>query len=185
VQSREANIKFELTQLQDKHDKATQKLEATRGKAAQDHTEFSLKIQQLEENIREKTEEADESIIVLYADNERLEQQIQELTQKSKLLQLGQLQSLRQSFLITSSADLNQAATNSPSDSGQTLGVEGIQTPLDIDRKIVDLEEQVLLITKKLRASEDKEVTLNKKVGAQKDRFSHLRLRSINAPKEL
>lgn len=142
-QDREANMKFELAQSLEKLDKANQKVESTRGKAAQDHTEFSLKIQQLEETLREKTEESDESIIVLYADNERLEQQVQELTQKNKALQLGTLQSLRQSFLITSSADLNQPTTNATPVPGNEAHAENIQ-PLDIDRKIVDLEEQVL-----------------------------------------
>ncbi len=41
---------------------------------ATDHTEYSLKLQGVEEQLREKTEEADESIIVLYEDNEVMHQ---------------------------------------------------------------------------------------------------------------
>ena len=57
LEEQKHNMKFELEQVKDKYEKASQKVEATRSKAATDHTEFSLKIQQLEESLREKTEE--------------------------------------------------------------------------------------------------------------------------------
>ena len=89
----------------------------------------------------------------MYADNERLETQVSELTVRLKTIQKGQLSPLKES---------NPGANPADSSSSDTIS---------LDHKIIDLEESIDTFKNKLRAAEDKETTLNKKINNQKERI--------------
>ncbi len=144
--------------VQDKFEKTLQKLEALREKSAQEHTDSSLKLQQLEDALQEKTEEADEAIIVLYADNERMENEVQELNHKLKQF-LGGLSPVKEILANTETGPFSPHALR--------ISTEAV----DLNTRILELEESLATSTRKLRAAGDKEAQQQKKLDAQKERY--------------
>jgi chromosome segregation ATPase len=114
----------------------------------------------MEDSFTEKSEETDESLIVLYADNERLEKEVQDLNAKLKQCTLG----------VLSGAPAETSTVASKED---PLRVSKVSTDAsELNNRILDLEENIAAVTRKFAMSEDREASLQKKLEAQKERVT-------------
>jgi septal ring factor EnvC (AmiA/AmiB activator) len=115
----------------------------------------------MEDSFTEKSEETDESLIVLYADNERLEKEVQDLNAKLKQCTLG---------VLSGGAPAETSTVPSKED---PLRVSKVSTDAsELNNRILDLEENIAAVTRKLAMSEDREASLQKKLEAQKERVT-------------
>eukprot|EP01116_Phalansterium_solitarium_P010379 TRINITY_DN2510_c0_g1_i3.p1 TRINITY_DN2510_c0_g1~~TRINITY_DN2510_c0_g1_i3.p1 ORF type:complete len:843 (+),score=357.36 TRINITY_DN2510_c0_g1_i3:194-2722(+) len=144
AQEREKDFKTQLDKTNEKCNDAVEKLNSIRSKSAGDAQNATKRIAELEEQLREKAEESEESVLLLYTDNERLEQEVEELTARLHKLQAE----------LSAKAPSPKAVIN--------------------EDRVIELETQLKGATRKLRATEEREAQLNGKLQAQKERLAVL-----------